>query len=402
MSLCISCLHCGNPCQVDESDLGVFVRCCHCGRLFEAPCAFGQCPASTSAPTGEEPPRPVSLEGSPLAWVDRLLPRSPRLFLGMVATLAAGCWLLGLLLASDRAKFLASREWHIQPLFLACHLIALRCFVNVYARNFLAGTVHLNMPVQEQAPRMHLLLRPLGGAIALLVAAPFCVHDLIYLSGEAYRADALGPDGSLGAADLLLGLIWCAEWVLNAYIWVLLLGFLVLLLRVLKRYSFRAPVEVVLHEKHYRPFLLMSVQGATILLLFGLAYAAYVWYAEGVVSDYVSLAITGGLLVAGFVPPWVRLKIVVEGAVQRETYAWRDRLAGFTQSRAGTAREPGEIDLGILAARLDEALAMLHITYLERLHQELGQAEGKAILLRVLAPGTTIAWMFLRPLVLGT
>jgi len=38
---------------------------------------------------------------------------------------------------------------------------------------------------------------------------------------------------------------------------------------------------------------------------------------------------------------------------------------------------------------------------LERLQQELGQAEGKAILLRLLAPATTVAWKFLRPLFLG-
>ncbi len=145
----------------------------------------------------------------------------------------------------------------------------------------------------------------------------------------------------------------------------------------------------------------MSVQGATILLFFGLAYAAYVGYAAGELSDYISLCITGALLLLGFVPPWLRLKNGVEQAVQRETYALRDRLSGLARGRAGTADGKPASDLAGLAARLEEALAMLRIGYLERLHQELGQAEGKAILFRLLAPATTIAWMVLRPLFLG-
>jgi hypothetical protein len=350
---------------------------------------------------GEEPPRPLSLEGLPIAWVDRLLPRSPRRFLIVVSAMSAGCWLLGLLLAADRAKFLAAREWQAQPLFLACHLVALRLFVTVYARNFLAGAAHLNMPVGEPAWWLRALLRPLGGALALLVAAPFCSYDLHHLYSEGYRKSLVGADGAVGPADLLMGLIWCAEWILNAYIWVLLVGFLVLLLRVLRLYSFRAPVEIVLHQKHYRPFLLMSVQGATILLLFGVVYAAYVWYAEGELSDYVSLCITGGLLMVGFVPPWLRLKSGIDRAVQLDTYELRERLSASAWRRAGTAEETWATDPAGLAARLDEALAMLRIVYLERLQQELGQAEGRAILLRVLAPATTVAWKFLRPLIVG-
>jgi hypothetical protein len=350
---------------------------------------------------GEEPPRPISLEGLPVAWVDRLLPRSPRPFLVMVSAIAAGCWLLGLVLATDRVKFLAAKEWQAQPLFLACHLVALRLFVTVYARNFLAGAAHLNMPAGEPARRMHSLLRPLGGAVALLVAAPFCMCDFIYLYGEDYSQSALGSAGSVGAADLFMGLIWCVEWALNAYIWVLLAGFSVLLLRLLKRYPFRAPVEIVLHEKHYRPFLLMSVQGATILLVFGVAYACYIWYAAGVASDYLSLCITGTLLLIGFVPPWLRLKNGVERAVQAETYELRHWLSGLARDRADISGHDRASSLPELAARVEEAWAMLRIVYLERLQQELGQAEGKAILLRLLAPATTVAWKFLRPLFLG-
>jgi hypothetical protein len=86
-----------------------------------------------------------------------------------------------------------------------------------------------------------------------------------------------------------------------------------------------------------------------------------------------------GVSVLDFVPPWLRLKNGVEQAVQRETYALRDRPWGLARGRAGISDRKRATDLPGLAARLEEALPMLGISYLERLHQELGQAEGKAI-----------------------
>jgi hypothetical protein len=53
-----------------------------------------------------------------------------------------------------------------------------------------------------------------------------------------------------------------------------------------------------------------------------------------------------------------------------------------------------------LAERLDNALAILRAAYLERMHQELGRAEGKALLLKLLAPASTIGWRIIRPMVL--
>ena len=54
-----------------------------------------------------------------------------------------------------------------------------------------------------------------------------------------------------------------------------------------------------------------------------------------------------------------------------------------------------------LADQLDEALMILRIDYLDRLHQELGKNEAKAILLKLLAPATTIALKLLRPIIVG-
>jgi hypothetical protein len=355
---------------------------------------------ATGLPLAEEPLRPLTLKGLPVALIDRVLPPEPKRFLLVVGGIVLLTWGLGYVLAADRAKFLWSPEWRAGPLFLAVHFVALRLFVTLYARNFLRGTAHLEIPPGEAERRMVRVLRPVGGVAAVLLAVPFCVFDFNYLSSAEYQPDlALGPGGTLGPADYLLWGTWCLEWILNAYIWVLLVGFLWLSMWALRWYPFRAPVELVLHEKQYRPFLLMSVQGASVLLFLGMANVAYVWYAEGELSDYVGLGITGGLLLLGFVPPWYKLKAKVEEMVGKETFRLRAQLVDRARPQlpAATAPPGHPLDLHQLAVRIDDALAMLRIDYLERLHQELGRSEGRAIILRMLAPATSILWPLFRP-----
>src|SRR5262249_60456640 len=81
---------------------------------------------------------PISLEGERRAPVDRLLPRQPRAFLIAVCVLAAACWAAGLALNEDVWAFLTSREWQLQPLYLAAHFITLRLFATMFTRNYLA------------------------------------------------------------------------------------------------------------------------------------------------------------------------------------------------------------------------------------------------------------------------
>jgi hypothetical protein len=63
-----------------------------------------------------------------------------------------------------------------------------------------------------------------------------------------------------------------------------------------------------------------------------------------------------------------------------------DRLIARAAPAAGaaTARE--------LEERLDEALVMLRISYLEKLHAQLGQSEAMDIVIKLLVPITTVAW----------
>lgn len=64
--------------------------------------------ARKAAASGEEKERPLSLEGVALAWIDRLLPRRKKPFLIMIALIAGGSWLIGYLLAPNRAAFIIS------------------------------------------------------------------------------------------------------------------------------------------------------------------------------------------------------------------------------------------------------------------------------------------------------
>jgi hypothetical protein len=463
LSLRILCPHCQRVAQLDADPLASVLACPLCGGSFalrrppDAPlpagpivtppaaAATGNGPAAADVPAelsfrrphGEEPMRELTLEGGPpLAWIDRVLPARPLPFLLVVLGLSAGCWLLGYLLADDRAKFLTVREWYAQLLYLPAHFIALRLFVTLYTRNFMAGVSHLDMPLNRAWVWMRWVIGPVG-LLALVLAAPLCARDYFELTGDKYRDSLVGPivrdsdpatrpdvegvfagwpeearppvtaeevreEGGLqkkvnarGPADLLMWGIWCVEWVVNAYIWVLLLGFLALTMRILRTHTFRDPVEVVLHEKQYRPFLMMSGQGASIVLGFTVVTGLYVWFVEGSITDYIGITVTILLLVLGFCPPWLQIKSSVEKVVNGEIFRLREGLIAEHRHQAALARQGVPVGLD-LNARVNEALVILRIDYLDRLSGQIGRNEGVALLLKLLAPLATIGWRFLR------
>src|SRR5262249_16614725 len=81
----------------------------------------------------------VSLEGEGEALIDRWLPRRPASFLLAVVLLAAGCWALGLALATDGRKFVSSHEWQGPPLSPALPLVTSRAFAPASAGSLGAG-----------------------------------------------------------------------------------------------------------------------------------------------------------------------------------------------------------------------------------------------------------------------
>ena len=323
----------------------------------------------------------ISLESEGRALIDRVLPRYPRGFLIAVAAVAIGCWALGRARATNPWAFLASREWQLQPIYLAAHFITLRLFATMFSRNFLAGIVHLDMPPTDARRGIRIVLGPIGAIVAVLIAAPFCVYDY-----QVRGAGELGLD-----VDRLLFGIWCLEWFMMAFIWVQMLGFLFLTRWAVGEHDFRAPIEVVLLEKQYRPFLQMSAQGASIVLGFFLVNAVYVLYTGAEASDYVGVAITLLLLIVGFVPPWMQLTAKVDRAVKAEMSVLRRRLASSEAALAATDAGAPQTERGV-EEHMAEALVMLRISYLERLHSDLGRVEAKSIVLKVLVPATTVGY----------
>jgi hypothetical protein len=259
----------------------------------------------------------------------------------------------------------------------------------VFTKSFRRGIAHLDVDSDRATRGFRLILGPLGAMLALLIALPFCAYDYQYLVSEYKR---LGPAGALAGVDILMWLIWCAEWFINAFIWVVLVGFMAKNALTIRAHRFRAPIETVLHEKQYRPFLQMSSQGAGIVFTFSIVTAIYIYFTDGALTDYMGLFITGVLIVIGFVVPWLLLRAKVRAAVQHETSALGSRLA--TSGALGLAAVQAEVDLSSLSRRLDEVIALLRITHLERMRLQLGWTEAKSVLIRLLAPAATITWHY--------
>lgn len=349
--------------------------------------------ASNARPSATHDDETLSLEGTALAPIDRIFPAEPRAFLLLALLVGVGSWLIGMLLAPDVNRFLAAPEWRFMPFYLVTHLVAVRLFVTAFTRNFRAGIRNLEVPSLQAVHGVRLILGPVGILLAALIALPFCYLDFHYLTAADSRYERLGAGNTVATVDLWMWVTWCMEWLLNALIWLMLLAFMVKNCTIISRYPFRSPIEIVVHERHYRPFLRMSSQGATIMVGFSAVTIFYLWYTGGELTDYAGLGITTALLIIGFLPPWILLRRKVRLTVESETQALRHSLAGAMwrdaqHKKAGSAASSAPP----LEQRLDEALAIFRISYLEHLKLNLGGHEARAILLRLLAPALGAAW----------
>ncbi len=322
--------------------------------------------------------------------IDRLLPRRPLPLYPLALAISAAFWALGLALAPDKTRFLQSPEWHIQPFYLAAHLIALRLFVQIVVRNYLAGAVHLDISSERVAAGIRSVLGLPGILAAIAIAVPLCILDYRYLLSDRY--EMLGENQQLHAIDYVMWGIWCAEWLLNALIWVTLAGFLALSYRALRTCRFRAPIATVVQQKLYRPFLQMSSQGASVVLVFAGVTAFYMWYAGGTLSDFIGLGVTGALLVAGFIPSWLVLNAKVKRTVREEIEALRRNLPAPVSGEKVLGATAGDGCARSVEERLDEVVAMMRAWHLERLQLDLGRTEAQALAVRLAAPAATAGW----------
>ena len=352
---------------------------------------------SPGTSTNELPPA-LQTEHPAAPWpIDRILPRN----IGGTAVLALcvglAAWLVGLSMTPRLPTFLASPEWHFQPFYIAAHIIAVRLFVRSYARGFVRGVAHLAIPEHKVRTLIERVLGFPGALVALVIALPFVTLDFLYLFSDRYTR--MGGQDAVLPIDYVMWGIWSVEWFLNAFIWVVLVGFLIKTWWVVRTYPFRAPVEIVLHDKHYKPFLQMSAQGASIVFAFTIVTVIYIWYTGGELTDYAGLCVTALLLVASFIPSWLLLKAKVDRAVEAETVAMRRRLLRNlemaeteTSSAIVHGRDRPGTDIRILEHRLDAAVAILRISYLENRNQSLGASEARAVLVRMLAPAASVGY----------
>jgi hypothetical protein len=335
-----------------------------------------------------ERPKSAGHEPRILGWT---LSRRRLQFAAKAAAGAAVIWCLGLGLAPDRAAFLSGREWQVQPLYLAVHLITLRLFTHIFALNYLEGTGHLVMPLDAARLSIRRVLGWRGVIAASVVALPFCAIDLRFFLSDRYPK--LSGTSLALPVDWLMFAIWCVEWLINALIWVTLISSLVMNVRALRHAQFQAPAHLVLLEKKYRPFLRMSVQSATVVLLFGAATAGYIAYASGEWTDYLGLIVTAVLVAVCFVPPWLVLKRRIGQIVKAEMADLRGMLshdhANHLTLGADASRPPTLADM---ERRQREVLALLRMLHLDRLHQDIGRREATAVAVRLLPPALTVGW----------
>jgi hypothetical protein len=338
------------------------------------------------APAGAADVPPAQITRTP---IDRLLPSHPVAFYLLAVVVSALSWGLGLALAPNVPLFLESREWHIQPFYLAAHLIVLRLFVRLFVGKYVAGAAQLDIPAERVSDGIRRILGPQGWLAAIAIALPFCVLDYRYLVSDRY--ERLGGD-QLGAIDYAMWGIWCAEWLLNSLIWVTLAGFLAMSYRALRTWRFRAPIATVVQERLYRPFLQMSSQGATIVLGFACVTGVYIWYAGGSAADFLGLAVTGVLLVVGFVPSWLLLNSKVKRTVRQEIEALRRNVPAPVVGERVLGAGAGAAGPRTVEERLDEVVALMRAWHLERLQLDLGRTEAQALAVRLAAPAATAGW----------
>lgn len=349
-------------------------------------------------PRVEEPLATAGAAAAAPAWdpatmrtpVDYLLPRHPVAFYLLVLVVSAGCWGVGLAITPSVPRFLQSTEWHIQPFYLAAHLIALRLFVQLFVHKYIAGAAQLDISEDTVVRGIRRVLGLPGGLLSVAIAVPFCVLDYLYLVSAEYVP--VSDDRTLHAIDYVMWGIWCAEWLLNAFIWVILAGFLAMSYRALRAHRFRAPIDTVVQQRLYRPFLQMSSQGATIVLGFACVTAFYIWYAGGEASDYLGLGVTGVLLVVGFIPSWALLKGKVRRTVREEIEALRRNLPVAMTGEKVLHGGPDQTRARTVDERLDEIVAMMRAWHLERLQLDVGRTEAQAMMVRLAAPAATAGW----------
>ena len=327
-------------------------------------------------------------------WIHRWLPSNTLYAVPIFLGIGLISWFMAFLLAGDRWALLLSKEWHMQPAYLAGHFFTAWMFVLPFTRLFHRALVAMEGPKEDILEMAKVILGKWGMLGATFLSIPFQIMLLVgYLNGT-YIEFYLDPEAGVRLVDYWMMLLWALEWWVNGYIWFILIGFIALTIRAMIQCNFKGQIEEILIREKYKPFLLLIVQGSSSCLFFCLITTLYVWYADGETADYIGLGVTVGLLVFGFTPPWLMLRQKLDRMIAERHQEIGNRLVDLESTPIGKDTLPDTI-------AIQEFSLITRINYLDRLQVELGQKEGRSVILRLLIPLATVAWNFIRPIVMG-
>ncbi len=346
-------------------------------------------------------------------WLDRALPGEVKRYFFAAYIICTVVWLLGLsariaALGFDNLghtlwDFVRDRQWQLQPLLLFLHFLSLRLFKGIYSRNFDKAFSHLDVRADELARYKRWFLGTRVNFFALAIAAPFVIYEAFYFFGSTdFYARIFGEDSPyLKLIDVtmrnmeawLLLAIWSFEWLMYGYYCYLMLAGAIVVRAILRKYDFVDTVDLVLTERQYRPLFNVTAQAGSLVFVYGIIHAGYVFYTKGSVSDFAGLIGLVILLATAFGVTWSSVRNELRGnvnaAIEGLEASYRD-----ARTRLGTMKDvPGiEDDLQRVQVQLKMSLALQQMEYLQTKYESLGRKEFLGLVFKMLAPvGTVLA-----------
>ncbi|MCB9893555.1 MAG: hypothetical protein H6839_03810 [Planctomycetes bacterium] len=346
-------------------------------------------------------------------WLDRLLPSGVKSYFLTTYVVCTSVWLIGLGLRLTALgwqnvpheiwEFVKDRQWQMQPLLLLVHFICLRLFKGIYSRNFDRAFKHLDVRKTELTDYKQWFLGHRVNFMALALAAPFIVWEVIEFATKPdfyetifgatspylQKIDVTARNGEAG----FLLVLWIFEWLMYGYYCYLMISGAFVVRSILKRHRFTDSVDLVLTERQYRPLFNVTAQAGSLVFFFGLFHAAYMFYTKSTWTDAAGLILLVILLGLAFSMTWsaVRgeLKGQVFGALEELEKSYR-----MAREKLGTMRDvPGiEDDIQRIQVQLKMQLALQQLDYLQTKYESLGRKEFLGLVFKMLAPvGSVLA-----------
>lgn len=346
-------------------------------------------------------------------WLDRALPGEVKRYFLAAYVICTVVWLLGLSarfaaigfesVGHTLWEFVRDRQWQVQPLLLFLHFLSLRLFKGIYSRNFDKTFKFLDVTAEELARYKRWFLGARVNFFALAIAAPFVFYEVFFFFRSAdFYERIFGADSAYlkvidvtarNAEAWLLLVIWTFEWLMYGYYCYLMLAGAVVVRAILRKHDFVDTVDLVLAERQYRPLFNVTAQAGSLVFVYGIIHAGYVFYTKGSVSDFAGLIGLVVLLGTAFGVTWSSVRNELRGnvntAIEGLEASYRD-----ARTRLGTMKDvPGiEDDLQRVQVQLKMSLALQQMEYLQTKYESLGRKEFLGLVFKMLAPvGTVLA-----------